>query len=157
MNKIKTLDECEKIAAEKRRMGKTTALANGAFDLLHVGHVRYLQAAAGVADVLIVAVNSDESVRRYKGSSRPIMPATERAELVAAVEGVDHVVIFEEDTVENVIKAIRPDYHCKGTDYTEDSVPEGQLVRSLGGEVKIVGDPKDHDSSSIIESIARTL
>jgi rfaE bifunctional protein nucleotidyltransferase chain/domain len=155
--KIVTLKEAAKRANEFRKAGKTVALANGSFDLLHVGHVRYLLAAAETADILVAAVNSDASVRGYKGPQRPVMPEDERAEIVAAITGVDLVVIFEEETVERVIRELRPDIQCKGTDYTEASVPEGDLVRSLGGRVMIVGDPKDHDSSSIIASIARTL
>jgi rfaE bifunctional protein nucleotidyltransferase chain/domain len=153
MARIITIEEATEIAKSLRDDGKTLALANGAFDLLHVGHVRYLQAASEAADRLLVAVNSDSSVRAYKGEDRPIIPEDERAEIVAALTGVDFVLIFSEPNVEAVIKAVRPDFQCKGTDYTEDSVPEGDLVRSLGGQVLIVGDPKDHNSTDIINQL----
>ena len=153
LKKFINLEEAAVLAESTRKQKKTVALANGAFDILHVGHIRYLQASKECADLLIVAVNSDASVRGYKGEGRPVIPDHERAELICALECVDHVVVFPEATVENVIKAIRPNYQCKGTDYTEESVPEGDLVRSLGGQVKIVGDPKDHDSSAIIRKI----
>jgi rfaE bifunctional protein nucleotidyltransferase chain/domain len=146
----------EQAKAEAERLhrgGRRIALANGAFDPLHVGHVRYLKAARECADTLFVAVNSDASVRSLKGAGRPVLPEHERAEILCALEPVDYVVIFDEPTVEGVIQAIRPDFHCKGTDYTPDSVPEAPLVRALGGEVRIVGDPKDHDSSSMIRRI----
>ena len=116
-----------------RQDGKRIVLANGAFDLLHVGHLRYLQGAAMEGDVLVVAVNADASVRMSKGPDRPMVPEAERAELVAALRGVDHVIIFGDKTVEEVIRALRPDVHAKGTDYTADSVPEASLVRELGG------------------------
>ena len=137
-----------------RSQGKTLVLANGAFDLLHVGHLRYLQAAALEGDLLIVAVNSDSSVRLSKGDDRPVIPESERAELVAALRGVSHVIIFSDQTVEPIISALRPNVHAKGTDYTVDSVPEGDLVRSLGGEVRIVGDPKDHSSTETIRRLS---
>jgi rfaE bifunctional protein nucleotidyltransferase chain/domain len=139
-----------KYGAARRAEGLRVVLANGAFDLLHVGHLRYLQGAAGQGDCLVVAVNSDASVRAAKGAGRPYIPQAERAELVAALRGVDHVIIFSEETVSEVIRALRPAVQAKGTDYTEDSVPEGDLVRSLGGVVAIVGDPKDHSSSELI-------
>lgn len=152
-----SLEQAREKADALRQQGKSIALANGSFDLLHVGHVRYLLAAAEVADFLFAAVNSDASVRGYKGPERPVMPENERAEIVAAIRGVGAVIIFPEATVENVIRALRPDFHCKGTDYTPETVPEAPLVRKLGGEVRIVGDPKDHDSSSIIASIAKSM
>ena len=154
MGKIISLKEAATIAAAIRQKGKTLAMANGTCDLLHVGHVRFLQASAEAADYLLVAVNSDSSVRAYKGPGRPVMVEDERAEIIAALSGVDYVLIFSEPNVEEVIKAIRPDFQCKGTDYTEDSVPEGDLVRSLGGKVLIVGDPKDHNSTDIIRQLA---
>ena len=146
-------DELRGEADEWRRQGLRLVLANGAFDLLHVGHVRYLQGAAAEGDILVVAVNSDASVRLSKGADRPIVPEAERAELVAALVGVQHVVIFDEKTVETVLRALRPDVHAKGTDYTADSVPEAKLVRELGGEVKIVGDPKDHSTTELIRRL----
>jgi rfaE bifunctional protein nucleotidyltransferase chain/domain len=150
----KILDRTELVRCVERwrNAGDRIILANGAFDLLHVGHVRYLHAAKQLGGRLIVAVNSDNSVRNLKGEGRPLMPAEERAEIVAALADVDGVVIFSELDVRNIIREIRPDIHAKGTDYTADSVPESDLVRSQGGRVEIVGDPKDHSSSQIIES-----
>ncbi len=146
-------DELARQADAWRTQGKRLVLANGAFDLLHVGHLRYLQGAAIEGDLLVVAVNSDSSVRLAKGDDRPVVPQSERAELVAALRGVGHVVIFDHETVEEVIRALRPDVHAKGTDYTTESVPEANLVRSLGGEVSIVGDPKDHSTSEMIRRL----
>jgi rfaE bifunctional protein nucleotidyltransferase chain/domain len=134
-----------------RDEGRTVALANGCFDILHVGHVRYLQAAAEEADRLVVAVNDDASVRGLKGEGRPILAAADRAELVAAVAGVDYVVVFPGPTVSDVLRAVRPDVHCKGTDYTVDSVPERDVVREWGGRTAIVGDPKDHSTKALLE------
>jgi len=142
--------------ADARRAGRTIAFANGCFDLLHVGHVRYLDAAAQEADVLIVAINDDESVRALKGKGRPILPAAARAELVAALRCVDFVVIFPESTVGPLLEAIRPDVHCKGTDYTLDSVPERDVVRGYGGRIAIVGDPKDHSTRDLLARIAES-
>jgi D-glycero-beta-D-manno-heptose 1-phosphate adenylyltransferase len=136
-----------------RGRGQRVALANGAFDLLHVGHIRYLKGARALADVLVVAVNSDSSVRKLKGPTRPAMPEAERAEIVAALDGVDWVVIFGEETPRAVIERLRPDLQVKGSDYTPDSVPEGELVRSYGGRVAIAGDSKDHSTTSLLERI----
>ena len=141
--------------ARDRAVGKTIAFANGCFDLLHVGHVRYLQGAAAEADRVIVAVNDDESERSLKGDRRPIMGATDRAELVAALRGVDYVVVFSDSTVERLLTRVRPDVHCKGTDYTVDSVPERAIVASYGGRTAIVGDPKRHASRDLVERILR--
>ena len=132
-----------------RAAGLTIALANGCFDLLHVGHVRYLQAAALEADRLVVAVNDDAMAAR-KGPGRPIMPAGDRAELIAALRGVDYVVVFPEPTVTPLLIELRPDVHCKGTDYTVESVPERDTVRGYGGRIAIVGDPKDHSTRDIV-------
>jgi len=140
--------------ADARRSGQTIAFANGCFDLLHVGHVRYLAAAAQEADLLIVAINDDQTVRALKGEGRPILPAADRAELVAALRCVDLVVVFPEPTVGPLLEAIRPDVHCKGTDYTLDSVPERDVVRSYGGRIAIVGDPKDHSTRDLLARIA---
>ena len=150
----KILDRTELVRCVEqwRKAGDQIILANGAFDLLHVGHVRYLHAAKQLGGRLVVAINSDGSVRSLKGAGRPLMPAEERAEIVAALAVVDGVVIFPELDVRNIIREIRPDIHAKGTDYTADSVPEGDLVRSQGGRVEIVGDPKNHSSSQLIES-----
>ena len=153
MGALLDLEEARAAAERLRAAGKKIVLANGAFDPLHVGHVRYLRAARGCGDALFVAVNSDSSVRGLKGPGRPVMPAAERAEIVCAIEGVEFAVVFDEPTVERVVRALRPHVHAKGTDYTADSVPEAELVRSLGGEVRIVGDPKGHDSSALIDKI----
>jgi rfaE bifunctional protein nucleotidyltransferase chain/domain len=122
---------------------------------LHVGHVRYLRGAAAEGDVLVVAVNGDEAVRALKGEGRPVMPAAERAEIVAALEGVDYVVVFETLTVEPVLRALRPDVHAKGTDYTPETVPERAVVAEYGGRVAIVGDPKDHSTTALLERVGR--
>ncbi len=135
--------------------GRSVAFANGLFDLLHVGHVRYLEAAAREADVLIVAVNSDASARALKGAGRPIVPANERAELVAALGCVDLVVIFDEPTCDMLLDSLRPDVHCKGTDYTAETVPERETVAAYGGRVAIVGDPKDHATRDLIADIRK--
>jgi rfaE bifunctional protein nucleotidyltransferase chain/domain len=140
---------------DHRAAGRTIAFANGAFDLLHVGHVRYLESAAREGDVLVVAVNADASVRALKGEGRPIMKDLDRAELVAALRCVDHVVIFPETTVGPLLEALRPDVHCKGTDYTVDSVPERAIVQAYGGRTAIVGDPKDHSTRDLLARIAR--
>ena len=137
--------------------GRTVAFANGCFDLLHVGHVRYLEAAAAEADRLIVAINDDETVERLKGKGRPIMAAAERAELVAALRCVDFVVVFPEPTVGPLLEALRPDVHCKGTDYTVESVPERAIVEAYGGRTAIVGDPKDHSTRDLLGRIVRTV
>jgi rfaE bifunctional protein nucleotidyltransferase chain/domain len=148
-------EELLRRAAADRAAGRTIAFANGAFDLLHVGHVRYLESAAQEADVLVVAVNDDASVRGLKGEGRPIMPAADRAELVAALRCVDYVVIFPEPTVGPLLHAIHPDVHCKGTDYTVDTVPEREVVKAYGGRIAIVGDPKDHSTRDLLARIAR--
>ena len=141
--------------ADDRAAGRTLAFANGCFDLLHVGHVRYLQAAALEADRLVVAVNDDESVAGLKGAGRPIMAAADRAELVAALRGVDYVVIFDGPTVAPLLVALKPDVHCKGTDYTVETVPERQTVAEYGGRIAIVGDPKDHSTRDLLARITR--
>jgi len=136
--------------SEDRAAGRTVAFANGCFDLLHVGHVRYLQAAAREADRLVVAINDDQSVAALKGPNRPLLSADDRAELVAALRGVDYVVIFPEPTVTPLLLALKPDVHCKGTDYTVDTVPERETVRGYGGRIAIVGDPKDHSTRDLL-------
>jgi rfaE bifunctional protein nucleotidyltransferase chain/domain len=138
------------LVAKDRAAGCTIAFANGCFDLLHVGHVRYLQGAAAEGDRLVVAVNDDESVRRLKGAGRPILPAADRAEIVASVRGVDYVVVFDGDTVAPLLDLLRPDVHCKGTDYTADTVPERETVRAYGGRIAIVGDPKSHSTRELL-------
>ena len=142
-------------AAELRRAGTTIILANGCFDLLHVGHIRYLEGAKAIGGWLVVGINSDRQVRRLKGDGRPYMPAEERAEILASFRCVDGVTVFDEPTVEELIRDIRPDFHAKGTDYTAESVPERETVRYFGGQVAIVGDPKDHSSTELIGKVRK--
>lgn len=151
-NKILNREELRERVGEWRRAGERITLANGGFDLLHVGHVRYLRGAKALGGRLVVAINSDESLRALKGERRPIMSAAERAEIVAALADVDAVVIFPELDVRAIIREIRPDIQAKGTDYTPDSVPEREVVAEYGGRVEIVGDPKHHSTSAILRS-----
>ncbi len=148
------LDAAVRLAERWRGEGKRLVLANGCFDLLHVGHVRYLQGARSLGDVLLVGINSDSSVTRLKGPGRPIVTAAERAELLGSLAAVDGVVIFEEDTAEALVRALQPSVHAKGTDYTAESVPEGAAVREAGGRVAIAGDPKSHATRDLIRLIA---
>jgi len=150
--KILTRDELLRRVLEWRRAGESITLANGCFDLLHVGHVRYLHAAKQLGGRLVVAINSDESVRVLKGEGRPFMPAEERAEILAALADVDAIVIFPDCDVRALIREMRPEIHAKGTDYTADTVPERDTVLECGGRVEIVGDPKNHSASEIIRS-----
>src|SRR5215467_1755401 len=152
--KIHSDAELVDAVARDRAEGKTIAFANGCFDLLHVGHLRYLQAAAAEADRLVVAVNDDRSVAALKGKGRPVLAAADRAELVAALRGVDYVVVFGDATVERLLTLLKPDVHCKGTDYTVDSVPEREVVKAYGGRTAIVGDPKEHATRSLVARIA---
>ena len=154
----KVLNERELVAAvaRDRAEGRTIAFANGCFDLLHVGHTRYLQGAAAEADRLIVAVNDDRSVAGLKGTGRPILAGADRAELVAALRGVDYVILFDDPTVERLLGLLRPDVHCKGTDYTVDSVPERAVVQTYGGRTAIVGDQKSHATRDLIARIAHS-
>jgi rfaE bifunctional protein nucleotidyltransferase chain/domain len=154
MGQVVTERQLADLVARDRAEGRRNAFANGCFDLLHVGHVRYLQGAAAEADRLIVAVNDDASVRGLKGGNRPILPATDRAELVAALRGVDYVVIFSDANVERLLRAYRPDVHCKGTDYTVETVPERAIVAEYGGRTAIVGDAKGHATRELIARIA---
>jgi rfaE bifunctional protein nucleotidyltransferase chain/domain len=154
--KLVSRDEAIRIAAAERARGRRVVFANGAFDLLHAGHVRYLEAARREGDWLVVAVNSDESVARSKGSGRPIVPADERAEIVAALECVDAVVVFGEDSPAALLAEVRPDVHAKGTDYTSESVPERDVVAGYGGRTVIVGDPKDHATTDLIHRIRKS-
>jgi rfaE bifunctional protein nucleotidyltransferase chain/domain len=144
------------VVARERAAGRTIALANGCFDLLHVGHVRYLQSAAAEGDRLVVAINDDRSVAALKGQGRPVQPAADRAELVAALRGVDYVIVFGDLTVERLLLLLKPDVHCKGTDYTIDSVPERAVVLSYGGRTAIVGDPKQHNTRELLARIRGT-
>jgi rfaE bifunctional protein nucleotidyltransferase chain/domain len=154
MGKVVSRSDLMTRVADARRAGQTIAFANGCFDLLHVGHVRYLAAAAQEADLLIVAINDDQSVTALKGEGRPILTAADRAELVAALRFVDFIVIFPEPTVGPLLEMLRPDVHCKGTDYTLDSVPERDIVRAYGGRIAIVGDAKDHSTRDLLARIA---
>lgn len=154
MGEVLSRDALLARAAEARRAGKTLAFANGCFDILHVGHVRYLEAAAQEADLLVVAINDDESVRQLKGAGRPILTAADRAALVAALRCVDYVTVFSDLTVGPLLEALEPDVHCKGTDYTLDSVPERDIVKAYGGRTAIVGDPKDHSTRDLLAKIA---
>lgn len=151
---VLSIADLERAVAADRAAGRTVAFANGVFDLLHAGHVRYLQAAAAEADRLVVAVNSDASVRRLKGAGRPILDEQSRAEIVAALRGVDYVVVFGDDTVGDLLTRLRPDVHCKGTDYTVESVPERAIVQAYGGRTAIVGDPKDHSTRDLLARLA---
>jgi D-glycero-beta-D-manno-heptose 1-phosphate adenylyltransferase len=150
---VVTETELDALVAGDRAAGRSIAFANGCFDVLHVGHVRYLAGAAAEADRLIVAVNDDGAVARLKGSGRPVLAAPARAEVVAALRGVDYVVVFPDATVARLLERYRPDVHCKGTDYTVDSVPERETVRAYGGRIAIVGDRKDHSTTELLTKI----
>jgi D-glycero-beta-D-manno-heptose 1-phosphate adenylyltransferase len=149
LDKLQGLSQLVEQRARWRAEGKSVALANGVFDLLHVGHVRYLEGARALADVLVVAVNSDASTRAYKGPGRPIIPEAERAELVAALACTDAVLVFDEPNVRGIIRALQPDVHVKGTDYTPDTIPEADEVRAYGGRTAVAGDPKDHSTTAL--------
>ena len=151
--KVVSLEVLRERLSEHRRRGERIVLANGCFDLLHVGHVRYLEGARREGDVLVVAVNDDEGVQRLKGEGRPLLEARDRARLVAALAAVDYAVIFAEPTVTALIEALRPDVHAKGTDYTPETVPEREAVRAAGGRVAIVGDPKAHSTRDLLAAI----
>ena len=150
MGRLVSEQELVALVGADRAAGRSIALANGCFDLLHVGHVRYLQAARREGDRLVVAVNADASVRGLKGPGQPVLSEDARAELVAALRAVDYVVLFGDSTVERLLRLLRPDVHCKGTDYTVDTVPEREVVRGYGGRVAVVGDPKDHSTRTLI-------
>ena len=155
MTKLQRFESLGDLGRRLREEEKTLVLANGAFDLLHVGHLRYLQGAAAAGDYLLVAVNSDASVRRAKGANRPVVPEAERAELVAGLGCVDAVIIFDEDRPDVVIRAFRPHVQAKGTDYRADEVPEAELMASIGGNVVIVGDPKDHSTTALVQRLGK--
>jgi D-glycero-beta-D-manno-heptose 1-phosphate adenylyltransferase len=150
MGEVLTRAELVARVSRDRQAGRTIAFANGGFDLLHVGHVRYLDAARREADRLVVAINDDRSIQGLKGPSRPVLPEADRAELVAALRAVDYVVIFSEPTVTPLLELLEPDVHCKGTDYTVETVPERDTVRAYGGRIAIVGDPKDHSTTDLL-------
>jgi len=156
INRILERDELALRLAEHRKCGARIVLANGCFDVLHVGHIRYLQGAKALGDVLVVGVNADEQVRRLKGAGRPVTSENERAEIVAALGCVDVVTIFREPTVTELLLEIKPEVHAKGTDYSIETVPEREVVRSYGGQVAIVGDPKDHSTSELIGFISQS-
>jgi rfaE bifunctional protein nucleotidyltransferase chain/domain len=155
MGKILTEPEIEAVVAADRAAGRSLAFANGCFDVLHVGHIRYLEGAAREADRLVVAVNDDEAVKSLKGAGRPVLPAADRAELVAALRAVDYVVVFRDATVARLLERLKPDVHCKGTDYTTDSVPERETVRAYGGRIAIVGDAKAHSTTELLGRIRK--
>ena len=150
LNVVLNREELINKVAEARKNGARIVFANGCFDVLHVGHVRYLEGARKLGDILVVGINSDEQVAIQKGAGRPVLPAGERAEIVASLESVTYVTIFDEPTVEQLLLALKPDVHAKGTDYAPETVPERDVVRSYGGRVVIVGDPKDHSTSAIV-------
>jgi D-glycero-beta-D-manno-heptose 1-phosphate adenylyltransferase len=155
--KIKTLDELKQIVADAKQQGKKVAFANGCFDLLHVGHTRYLKGAKEAADLLVVGINSDRAVRELKGDSRPYINERERMMLIAAIEYVDYVTLFDSLRVDDLLLALKPDFHAKGTDYTESTVPEKDVVASYGGRVIITGDPKEHSSTNVIAKIQNKM
>jgi rfaE bifunctional protein nucleotidyltransferase chain/domain len=157
VTKLRSLPALKSTLARARRSGRRIVLANGGFDLLHVGHVRYLESAARHGDVLVVALNSDASLRRLKGPGRPILPQAERAEILSRLASVDHVVIFDEPTVERVLLALRPDVHAKGSDYTRKTVPERAIVLGYGGRIAIVGGPKVRSTSEVIPRVLHKL
>ena len=157
MGKIKTLPVLRRTIAEEKAEGKTVVLANGCFDLFHVGHIRYLRAAKTKGDVLVVALNGDSSVQRLKGKGRPILPQQERAEILAAFSFVDYVTIFNEPMVTKVLRALKPDIHVKGSDYSRETVPEKDTVKSYGGRVAIVGGPKIRNTSQVIRNIGTRM
>lgn len=154
LRKVQPLAEIARQLAELRAQGKRIALANGVFDLLHVGHVRYLEGAKALADVLVVAINSDRSTRANKGPGRPVVPEGERAELVAALACTDWVLVFDEPDARQVIRALRPDVHVKGSDYSCATIPERDEVEAYGGRVAIAGDPKDHSTTALVRALA---
>jgi D-glycero-beta-D-manno-heptose 1-phosphate adenylyltransferase len=153
MGRVLDLEGARAVADKARAAGRRVVLANGCFDLLHVGHVRYLEDARALGDLLIVGVNGDDAVRRLKGPGRPLMPAVERAEMLAALRAVDHVVVFEDDTADRLVALLRPAVHAKGTDYTAESVPERASVHAAGGRVAIAGDAKQHSTRDVIAEI----
>jgi rfaE bifunctional protein nucleotidyltransferase chain/domain len=155
MGQILSEDQLIEAVARDRSQGRRIALANGCFDLLHVGHVRYLRGAAAEADRLVVAINDDRTVAALKGQGRPIVPANERAEIIAAFQSVDYVVVFGDQTVDRLLLLLKPEVHCKGPDYTVDSVPERGVVKSYGGRTVIVGDEKHHSTRDVVARLTR--
>ncbi|MCJ7580462.1 MAG: adenylyltransferase/cytidyltransferase family protein [Candidatus Aminicenantes bacterium] len=157
MKKLHTLDQLKKILQVKRQEGKRIVLANGGFDLIHVGHIRYLKEAKKEGDILLVALNSDSSVRKLKGPGRPILAEDERSEIISSFYFVDYVIIFNEDTVNNILRTLKPDVHAKGSDYTKETVPERSTVLEYGGEIAITGGAKVRSTSDIFRSIAAKI
>lgn len=155
LSKILSQNKLEKIVSQLRTEGKKIIFANGCFDLLHVGHIRYLMGARALGDLLVVAINSDRIVRELKGSNRPLTREMERAEIIAALVCVDYVTIFDTPTVTELLLLLKPDIHAKGTDYTEESVPEKDVVKSYGGKVAIVGDPKNHSTTAMLQELSK--
>jgi len=153
LNKIMTREKIAVIAAKQKKKGKKIVFANGCFDILHVGHVRFLRGARAKGDILVLGLNSDASVRKLKGKGRPLVNQRDRAELMAAFEFVDYVTVFGEQTVEKTLRIIKPDYHAKGTDYTKDTVPEKDIAKELGIKIVIVGDKKNHSTKDVIKTI----
>ena len=153
--KLVTLERALELREEARRQDQSVVFTNGCFDLLHVGHIRYLVGAAGEGDILFVALNSDRSVRTLKGEGRPLFPAQERAEIISALECVDAVLIFDDPSVDRLLERIRPEVHAKGTDYAPETVPERETVRGYGGRIAIVGDPKNHSSAGLLERLRK--
>ena len=151
--KIKSLEELKAIVAEARLLGRTIVLANGCFDLIHAGHIRYLKSAKTLGDVLILGLNTDAGVTALKGKGRPLQSEADRAEILASLDCVDYVLLFDAPTVDGILRELRPEVHAKGTDYTEESVPERETVRAYGGRVAIVGDPKEHATRNLIQTI----
>jgi rfaE bifunctional protein nucleotidyltransferase chain/domain len=152
-HKIKSLQELKKLAQEYRSSGSKIVFANGCFDLIHAGHIRYLESAKALGNILIVGLNGDVSVAALKGAGRPLQPEAERAEILASMACVDYVLLFDAPTVDGILKELKPDVHAKGTDYTEKSVPERETVLAYGGQVAIAGDPKDHSTRDLIQKI----
>ncbi len=153
--KLVTLERALELREEARRQDKSVVFTNGCFDLLHVGHIRYLVGAADEGDILFVALNSDRSVRTLKGDGRPLFPAEERAEIISALQCVDAVLIFDDSSVDRLLRQLRPNVHAKGTDYVPDTVPERETVKAYGGRIAIVGDPKDHSSAGLLERLRK--
>ena len=153
--KLMTMQQALQLREETRRQGRSIVFTNGCFDLLHVGHIRYLAGAAEEGDVLVVALNSDRSVRSLKGDDRPVFPVSERVEIISALECVDAVLIFDEPTVDGLLRRLEPDVHAKGTDYTPETVPERATVEAYGGRIAIVGDPKEHSSADLLRRIGK--
>jgi len=151
--KIKSLEELKAIVTELHARGRTITFANGCFDLIHVGHIRYLQSAKALGDVLLLGINSDAGVAALKGKGRPLQSAEDRLEILASLECVDYVFVFDDLTVDGILKMLRPDIHAKGTDYSQDTVPERETVNSYGGRVAIVGDSKEHSTRDLIQAI----